>query len=69
MNTKETFKQLPNMTEEEKKELGDKLMSAFEYINITYQKARNEIVAIEFTGRISFKKKGTENGEKIQKRK
>ena len=69
MNIKEVFKPKKNMTEKEKKELGDTIMNAFDYVNLTFQKGNGEIIAIEFQGKVIFKKKEKANGEKIQKTK
>ena len=62
MEYKDLFKPKPNMSEQEKKQLAENILSAFPYINITLQKNNSEISAIQIDGKIIFKE--NDNGKR-----
>ena len=61
------FKPPRNLSEEAKKKFADNILTAFEYVNVQFNKHKGRIIAIEFEGKIIFENKENENENKIQK--
>ena len=64
MDYNNIFKPRPGMSEKDKKQLHDNILSAFPFINITIQQNHGKISALEINAKIIFKDKDNSNGKK-----